>query len=258
MANRRMFSRDITLSDAFLDMPPTTQLLYFHLGMEADDDGFIGAPKRVMRYIGASDDDMRILLTKRFLLAFDSGVVVVKHWKINNLIKKDRYHKTQYQEELSTLSLKENKAYTEADKRIDLGILPDVLDVEPEWNPNGTQMEPEVRLGKVRLGKEEPLSGKPDYSAQTKEIVSYLNERIGANYRSSSKKTASLINARLNEGFTVDDFKAVIDTKASDWLGDSKMSRYLRPETLFGTKFEGYLQEAKAVRRDDERFAKYA
>ena len=102
------------------------------------------------------------------------------------------------------------------------------------------------------------LSGKPDYSAQIKEIVTYLNERIGANYRSTSKKTASLITARLNEGFSIDDFKAVIDTKASEWLGNTKMSRYLRPETLFGTKFEGYLQEAKAVRRDDERFAKYA
>lgn len=90
------------------------------------------------------------------------------------------------------------------------------------------------------------------------EIVEYLNTAVSTSYKPSSKKTASLINARLNEGFTVDDFKAVIDTKASDWLGDSKMSRYLRPETLFGTKFEGYLQEAKAVRRDDERFAKYA
>lgn len=113
MAERRMFSKTIVDSDAFLDMPLSTQCLYFHLAMRADDDGFVNNPKKIQRVIGASDDDMKILLVKRFLLAFDSGVVVVKHWRIHNYIQKDRYKPTVYQDEKGTLQLKENGVYTE-------------------------------------------------------------------------------------------------------------------------------------------------
>ena len=90
MAERRMFARTIIDSDAFLDMPHTTQLLYFHLSMRADDDGFINNPKNIMRMIGCKDDDLKILLTKKFILPFESGVVVIKHWQIHNYIQKDR------------------------------------------------------------------------------------------------------------------------------------------------------------------------
>ena len=99
MAERRMFAKTIIDSDAFLDMPHTTQLLYFHLSMRADDDGFINNPKNIMRMIGCKDDDLKILLTKKFLLPFESGVVVIKHWQIHNYIQKDRYHETKYKEE---------------------------------------------------------------------------------------------------------------------------------------------------------------
>lgn len=112
MANKRMFSKDITASDAFLDMPASTQALYFHLGMEADDDGFIGNPKKVMRVIGVSEDDIKILLSKRFLLSFPSGIVVVKHHRINNNWDKYNCKRTPYLEEFSQLRIKENKAYT--------------------------------------------------------------------------------------------------------------------------------------------------
>ena len=91
MAERRMFSKSIIDSDLFLDMPATTQMLYFHLAMRADDDGFINNPKRIMRMIGASDDDMRILIAKQFVILFDSGIVVIKHWRIHNYIRSDRY-----------------------------------------------------------------------------------------------------------------------------------------------------------------------
>jgi len=107
-----MFSKDITASDAFLDMPASSQALYFHLGMEADDDGFIGNPKKVMRVLGVSTDDMKILLTKRFVLDFPSGVVVVKHHRINNNWDKYNCKRTMYLEEFSQLNIKENKAYT--------------------------------------------------------------------------------------------------------------------------------------------------
>ena len=112
MARRRMFSQQITESDAFLDMPLSAQALYFHLGMVADDDGFINSPKRVQRVIGANDDDLKLLLAKNFIIAFDTGVVVVKHWKINNYIPKDRYTPTVYEDEKAQLFEKPNRAYT--------------------------------------------------------------------------------------------------------------------------------------------------
>ena len=112
MAKRRMFSQQITESDSFLDMPLSAQALYFHLGMSADDDGFVNSPKRVQRVIGANDDDLKLLIAKKFVIAFDSGVVVIKHWKINNFIRNDRYTPTVYADEMAMLYEKENRAYT--------------------------------------------------------------------------------------------------------------------------------------------------
>lgn len=116
MAEKRMFAKSIVLTDAFLDMPMSARCLYFTLSMVADDDGFVGSPKSVMRQCGASQDDMKVLITKRFVLAFDSGVIVIKHWRINNYLQKDRYNPTTYQEELATLKLDQKNAYTERDK----------------------------------------------------------------------------------------------------------------------------------------------
>lgn len=113
MAERRMFAKTIIDSDAFLDMPMSTQCLYFHLAMRADDDGFLNNPKKIQRMVGASDDDLNILLVKRFLIRFETGVVVIKHWKIHNYIQKDRYKPTVYQEEKALLTEKENGVYTE-------------------------------------------------------------------------------------------------------------------------------------------------
>jgi len=135
MAERRMFAKTIIDSDAFLDMPMSSQALYFHLSMRADDDGFINNPKRIQRMIGASDDDMKLLIVKCFVLTFESGVIVIKHWKINNYIRNDRYKETVYQEEKSLLQVKENGAYSL------VGI------------PNGYQMDTQYRLGKDRLDK---------------------------------------------------------------------------------------------------------
>src|SRR3990167_4760991 len=110
---RRMFSPQIVDSDAFLDMSPTAQNLYFHLGMRADDDGFVGNPKKILRMVGGNDDDFKILLAKRFVLTFENGVIVIKHWRINNLVRKDWYQPTQYIEEKRTLYLKDNGANKE-------------------------------------------------------------------------------------------------------------------------------------------------
>lgn len=139
MAERRMFTKKIIDSDAFLDMPLTTQALYFHLNMRADDDGFVNNPKKICRMIGATDDDLKLLLAKRFVLGFESGVIVIKHWRMHNLIRGDRYHKTEYEEEFARLEIKENGSYTE---------------LATTWQPNGNQMATEVRLGKDRIVKD--------------------------------------------------------------------------------------------------------
>lgn len=115
MAKKRMFSKQITESDEFLAMPLSTQALYFHLGMDADDDGFINSPNRIRRTIGASDDDFAILIAKNFIIPFESGVVVQKHWRINNYIRKDRYTPTAYTEEMGLLTVKKNQSYQRVD-----------------------------------------------------------------------------------------------------------------------------------------------
>ena len=112
MAERRMFAKSIVTSDLFLDMPMSARCLYFTFGMFADDDGFINSPKSIMRQIGASVDDFNILLAKNYIYSFESGVIVIKHWKINNYLQKDRYRQTACVAELNTLEIGENGAYS--------------------------------------------------------------------------------------------------------------------------------------------------
>lgn len=112
MAQKRMFTIKIVDSDAFLEMPLSSQCLYFHLNMRADDDGFVGNPRKIMRMIQATEDDLKILLAKRFLIMFEDNVVVVKHWWMHNTLAKDRYNETSYIDDKAQLYIKENKAYS--------------------------------------------------------------------------------------------------------------------------------------------------
>lgn len=113
MADKRMFSLSVVDTDWFLDLPLSTQALYFHLNLRADDDGFVDAPNSIVRKIGASKNDFDLLVAKRYVLKFESGIIVIKHWRMHNTIQKDRYHPTQFQEELNLLSIKDNKSYTD-------------------------------------------------------------------------------------------------------------------------------------------------
>jgi hypothetical protein len=124
MAERRMFAKTIVLSDAFLDMPMSARNLYFTLGMVADDDGFVNNPRSIMRQISATDDDMKVLISKKFVLIFDNGVIVIKHWRINNYLRSDRYKDTKYLEERSHLTLDENGAYHMDTSNKEAGIPP--------------------------------------------------------------------------------------------------------------------------------------
>lgn len=155
MAERRMFAKTIIDSDAFLDMPMSAQALYFHLAMRADDDGFVNNPKKVMRIVGASNDDAKILLSKRFLLEFDSGIIVIKHWWMHNYIQKDRYKPTVYQEEKAKLAKKPNGSYT-------LGDGESLLDTECIQDVSKLDTQDRLELGKDRLelGKDTEGGGK--------------------------------------------------------------------------------------------------
>jgi hypothetical protein len=142
MASKRMFAKTIIDSDAFLEMPQSTQLLYFHLSMHADDDGFVNSPRKIMRTVGSKDDDIKVLIAKAFIIPFESGIVVIKHWRINNIIRSDRYKPTEYIEEKRLLNIKENGAYT---LKNTIGI--------PNDNQLGYQRDTQIRLDKDRLDK---------------------------------------------------------------------------------------------------------
>ena len=112
MANKRMFSKDITDSDAFIEMSSAAQALYFHLNQGADDDGFNNQVQMAILKSHASTDDLKILMAKNFVIRFECGVIVIKHWRLHNTLRKDRYTPTHYQEELKLLGIKDNGAYT--------------------------------------------------------------------------------------------------------------------------------------------------
>lgn len=186
MAERRMFAKTIIDSDAFLEMPISSQVLYFHLAMRADDDGFINKPKTIIRMVGCKDDDMRLLIERKFVIPFDSGVVVIKHWRIHNYIRKDTYSETKYKEEKSKLSVDKNGSY----KAVEEGIL-SICD-EPVTNPLHLRNEPvtgtstQVRLGKDRIGK---VSIGEDNKANVEDIENINN----ISYAQSNGKNAIIL-----------------------------------------------------------------
>lgn len=164
MAERRMFSKTIIDSDAFLDMPLSTQALYFHLSMRADDEGFVGNPRKILRMIGASEDDIKILIMKRFILTFDSGIVVIKHWKIHNYIQNDRFKETTYLEEKATLTLDGKRAYTEC--------IQDVSKLEAQVSI-GKDSIVQDSIDKDKKGKKHKVFVPPTYE----EVLEYAKEK---------------------------------------------------------------------------------
>lgn len=177
MAERRMFAKTIIDSDAFLDMPLSTQALYFHLSMRADDEGFVNNPKKIARMIGADEDSLKLLIMKKFILPFDSGVVVIKHWRIHNYIQKDRFKETVYKDERRQITLKENGAYTQ--------IQCSGYNSDTECIQNASSLEPQVSIGKVSIGKvsedyvpaDKPQKQKRFVPPTVEEVAAYCRER---------------------------------------------------------------------------------
>jgi uncharacterized phage protein (TIGR02220 family) len=234
-----MFTKKVTDDDNFMALSSSAQALYLHLSMGADDDGFCNQVSVSMFKAHASIQDLEALLKKRYIYQFDNGVIVIKHWRMANALRKDRYTPTAFQEELSRLDLKDNGSYT--------------------WLPNGCQAVatclPQDRVGKESIGNTiDSMSDSVESDTVSSEIyrtiISHLNEKCGTNYKANTAKTKSVINARLAEGFKEADFISVIEKKSREWLSDPKMEKYLRPETLFGTKFESYLNQKSEVKKE--------
>ncbi len=244
MAERRMFAKTIIDSDNFLDMSLSTQALYFHLAMRADDDGFVNNPKRIQRMIGASDDELKILIAKQYIIPFESGVVVIRHWKIHNYIQKDRYHPSQIPEKQLVEVDEKTKTYELKDTScIQPCIQECIQDIVQDGNIGKVRLGKvrlgKVRLGKVRLGKDiytselpsdcENSEGVSTYTPYQK-IVDLYHEKCPSLPKvqkiTDSRKKA--IKARWNEyGKSIDTFKECFEkVEASDFLSgrDGKWS----------------------------------
>lgn len=191
MAQRRMFSLKVIDTDEFLDMPQTSQYLYYNLAMRADDDGFVSKPKIIMRMVNCNSDDFKVLIAKRFIIPFERGVCVIRHWLIHNLIRKDRYNETEYLKERDKLQINNGKYSLKTD-----GIPNDI----PSGNHLATNGKSQVRLGKVRLGKVKKdssigIEGKnSSYKGENwvKEILIWLEVRRGVKFSDYGKQISAL------------------------------------------------------------------
>lgn len=230
MANKRMFTMKICDSDAFLDMPLSTQCLYFHLNMRADDDGFIGNSKRIVRLVGASDDDLKLLIAKRFVLAFEDGVIVIKHWRMHNTLSQNRYHETQYLEEKEMLRIKENGSYSlDGGMPLDDTKLIEASTRQSRRNKDVHETDSDLDLGldidlDIDLDLEEDLGlGKDTDKRKTtdyQQVVGMYNEICISlpSVRTISDSRKKAIKARLNKYSLAEIQQAFINAEESDFL----------------------------------------
>ena len=222
MSERRMFTKKIIDSDAFTELPPTTQALYFHLCMNADDDGFNNKIRQAMFNAHADRNDDDLLINKRFIIPFeDKGVIVIKHWRLHNIIRNDRYHKTEYLEEKARLILKDNGVYTQNDNQTTTKCL-----------PSDNQMETEVSIGKVSIGKSNI------YSTRFEEFWSAYKKKR------DKKRAYDCYNARLKDGFSEEELLTACHNYMNECEKEDREERYIKDAKTFlsiNTPFVDYL-----------------
>lgn len=247
-----MMSKKIIDTDNFLDMPQSTQCLYFHLLLRADDDGFIQSPKSIMRITGCKDDDLKLLNAKGFVIGFETGVIVIRHWRIHNYVQSDRYSKSELPE-AKCVELK-NKVYEVVGQPMN----PDNTYMDTKCIQNGYNLDTQIRIDKIREEENriETLChvSHDDVDKSHFEIIEYLNLKTGSRFKATTKPYIQVIRSRLKEGYTIDDFKTVIDKKCREWKG-TKLEKYLTPKTLFApSHFDTYLNSNEmAAMTDTER-----
>ena len=202
MANKRMFSIDVTETDTFLEMSLTAQALYFHLAMRGDDDGFVSNPRSIMRVTGCSENDLKTLVESGYIITFRSGVIVISDWKVNNYLRGDRYKPTTFQNELSMLTETANKRYVlgSDNQRSTVGI------------PNGNQMETQYSIGENRAVVDTATTAADSRTdSDLAKIVQYFQEVIGTFPRSALDKLQ-----RWREVYPVEIIRAAIDEAAEN------------------------------------------
>lgn len=233
MAQKRMFDKRVVSSDRFIDLPHSSKALYFMAGMEADDKGFF-QPRKIQRMCGFTDDDFKILISKGYFITFDSGVMVVTDWNKNNWLDSRRLVETDYIDELNMLKLINDRYEYQSEKEVAKQMLSQnsIEENSIVYNNIYSRDEKQNELNKF-----------------VKLVVDYLNSKLGTKYSSTTKNTIKCIKARLEEGkkrefgeYKFDDFVTVIDEKTNEWK-NTDMEKYLRPETLFGSKFDSYLNQ---------------
>jgi hypothetical protein len=221
MAERRMLAKSIVLSDAFLDMPMSARCLYFTLAMVGDDDGFVNSPKSIMRQIGATVDDLKILMAKQYVIMFDSGVLVIKHWRIHNCIRKDRYKETTCKDEKDQIVLNDNNVYE--------------LQENNPGIPNGNQMETQVRLGEVSIGKDRV--GKDNDIPTVAAVTAYVQSK---NYRIDPNKFYNYYSERefpKNWKEVADKWEQTEFRRKSKSKAQPTLERTIPAEPIFGMEY---------------------
>lgn len=264
MAERRMFAKTIIDSDAFLTMPASSQNLYFHLGMRADDDGVVNNPRTIMRLVGAHEDDMNILISKKFVIVLQDSLIVIKHWKINNYIRSDRYVQSKYKEEISCLSLDENNAYSVNNSQ-----------VTTTCQPAGI---PTVSTGKVSIGKDsivlkeniikeknQPFS--PKIPQELQELFDFWNSKGIVVHRTINEKMVQLLKKALdlygqaqikqaieNYSIVLNDSTYYFSTRwtIGDFVKQTNALPDFLPEGIKWINYQEYLKKSKKVREQDK------
>lgn len=248
MAQKRMFDKVVTTSDDFLELSAEAQCLYFHMGMLADDDGLSKNYRSYMKLIGATNEDLQSLIVKSFIYKFDSDVIAIKHWKINNTVRNDRYRPTIFQNEFSRLDIADNNEYI----MLDTNGIPDgsQMDTKNSIDKNSKDKISKEKnsLEKKReemnniVEKREDVTILSDNDVVVKDVIDYLNKKINSSYNWENGKIKSLVNNWIEKGYKILDFQIVIDKKFDEWK-DTKMVVHLNPYTLFGDKFENYYNQ---------------
>ena len=273
MAQRRMFSLLVTDTDSFLDMPLSTQALYFHLGMHGDDEGFVGSPRKIARSIGCNADDLKVLAAKGFIIAFESGVVVIRDWNINNTLRNDRFHPTIYTEEKALVSMTGGNRYELASNMATVGI-PHDNHVATVGIPSDNQMEPELNITKHNITK--PNLTKPSISADSRKNRAASGpdfDRFWTAYPNKKGKGAArtAFSKALAKGVSVEDLITAVERQKhsrqwtrdngdyiphpATWLNQERWEDAIEAEPEEDDSWNPFLQIAKEEHQKNEQGA---
>lgn len=237
MAQKRMFDKVVTTSDDFLELSAEAQCLYFHMGMLADDDGLSKNYRSYMKLIGATNEDLQSLIDKSFIYKFDSDVIAIKHWKINNTVRNDRYRPTIFQNEFSRLDIADNNEYIMLDTKNSID-----KNSKDKISKEKNSLEKKREEMNNIVEKREDVTILSGNDVVVKDVIDYLNKKINSSYNWEKGKIKSLVNNWIEKGYKILDFQIVIDKKFDEWK-DAKMVVHLNPYTLFGDKFENYYNQ---------------